>query len=58
LPNPAALAEVKERIKQAGVEYKEKEGVVFLRDPARNGVVLTTDQDAETIAVLAEFAQS
>lgn len=57
LPDQAALTRASERIKSAGAEYKEKEGVVFLRDPAGNGVVLAAGQDAETITTLAEFAR-
>ncbi|MBI1877710.1 MAG: VOC family protein [Chloroflexi bacterium] len=55
LPDAAALKEVIERIENAEVDFKEKDGVVFLRDPSKNGVVLATRQDAETIA---EFAGS
>lgn len=50
LPDAKALAAVVERIEQAGVAFKEKEGIVFLRDPAQNGVVLSTGQAAEVVA--------
>lgn len=55
LPDSAALAAVVERIQQAGLAFQEKDGVVFLRDPARNGVVLSVGQDAKTIT---DFARS
>lgn len=58
LPDQAALTQVIEWIKSAGVEYKKKEGVVCLRDPAGNGVVLATGQEAKTITAWAEFARS
>jgi catechol 2,3-dioxygenase len=53
LPDAAALAAVVERIQRAGVDIKEKEGVIFLRDPARNGVVLATRQSGQMVATLA-----
>jgi catechol 2,3-dioxygenase len=56
LPNPAALAEVKDRIEQAKVEYKEKDALIFLRDPARNGVVLTGAQSSAFIVAFAANA--
>ncbi|MCK6626032.1 MAG: VOC family protein [Anaerolineae bacterium] len=49
LPEASALAAVVERIQQAGLAFQEKDGVVFLRDPAQNGVVLATCQGAGTI---------
>ncbi|NJN97192.1 MAG: VOC family protein [Anaerolineales bacterium] len=57
LPDSAALAAVVERIQQTGLAFQEKDGVVFLRDPAQNGVVLATGQEAGTI-VAVEIARS
>ena len=53
LPDAAALAAVVESIEHAGVAFKEKDDVIFVRDPAQNGIVLTAGQDAEKIATLA-----
>jgi catechol 2,3-dioxygenase len=50
LPDAAALEAVSRRIEQAGVNFKEKDGVIFLRDPAQNGLVLSAGQQAETVA--------
>lgn len=50
LPDQAALAVVVKRIEEAGVTFQEKDGVIFLRDPAQNGVVLSAGQEAETVA--------
>lgn len=49
LPDSAALAVVVARIQEAGLAFQEKDGVVFLHDPAQNGVVLATGQDTGTI---------
>lgn len=56
LPDSAALTEVVERIQQARLAFQEKDGVVFLRDPAQNGVVLNVGQEAVTI-VAADFGR-
>jgi catechol 2,3-dioxygenase len=53
LPDAAALAAVFESIEHAGVAFKERDGVIFLRDPSHNGIVLSAGQDAEKIATLA-----
>jgi len=58
LPDAAALGAVVERIQQAGLAFQEKDGVIFLRDPAQNGVVLNVGQDANTITALVDFARS
>lgn len=58
LPDSAALAAVVERIQEAGLAFQEKDNVVFLRDPAQNGVVLNVGQDAKTITALVEIARS
>ncbi len=58
LPDSAALAEVVERVQQAGLAFQEKDGVVFLNDPAQNGVVLNVGQNAKTITALVDFARS
>jgi catechol 2,3-dioxygenase len=50
LPNAGALADVVGRVEQAGIAFKEQNGIVFLRDPAQNGVVLSAGQDSEVIA--------
>jgi catechol 2,3-dioxygenase len=50
LPDEPALAVVVERIKGAGVTFREKDEVIFLRDPAQNGVVLSAGQEAEVVA--------
>jgi catechol 2,3-dioxygenase len=53
LPDVAALAAVLESIERAGVDFQEKDGIIFLRDPAQNGVVLSVGVGAERIAELA-----
>jgi catechol 2,3-dioxygenase len=53
LPDPAALAEVVKRLDQAKLTYRPSDSIVFLRDPARNGVVLTSDQPSAAIAAVA-----
>jgi catechol 2,3-dioxygenase len=50
LPDEPALAAVVKRIEEAGVTFQEKDGVIFLRDPAQNGVVLSAGQEVETVA--------
>jgi catechol 2,3-dioxygenase len=50
LPDAAALAAVVERIEQTGVAFQEKDEVVFLRDSAQNGVVLSVGRETERIA--------
>ena len=52
LPDAAALAAVVESIEHAGAAFKEKDGVIFLRDPAQNGIVLSAGADSEVIAGL------
>jgi catechol 2,3-dioxygenase len=52
LPDAAALAAVVESIEHAGVAFKERDGVIFLRDPSHNGIVLSAGQDAETVAAV------
>ena len=42
LPDQAALDLVLERVREAGVPTEQTEAGVLLRDPSRNGVVLTT----------------
>lgn len=59
LPDASALAVVVERVEQAGAAFQEKDGIVFLRDPAQNGLVLSTGQAAEVVAAkVAEMAVS
>lgn len=55
LPDAAALAAVVKHIEQGGVTFNQKDGLIFLRDPAKNGVILTAGVDSETVA---EFALS
>lgn len=50
LPTETALAEVVERIEQAGLTFQHRDQIVFLRDPSRNGVVLSAGQSPEAIA--------
>lgn len=54
LPDSAALGAVVERIQQAGLAFQQKDGLVFLRDPAQNGVVLSVGRDAGTIVTTVE----
>lgn len=59
LPDAAALTAEVERIEGAGVAFREKDGIVFLRDPAQNGVVLSVGREPEAIAAaVGEFARS
>jgi catechol 2,3-dioxygenase len=50
LPNQVELNQVVERLEQAQLTYRQQGDIVFVRDPAGNGIVLTTDQPAEAIA--------
>jgi catechol 2,3-dioxygenase len=52
LPDAAALATVVESIERAGVAFQEKDGVILLRDPAQNGVVLSVGVEVERIAAV------
>jgi catechol 2,3-dioxygenase len=53
LPNQAELDRVAERIKQAGIEVKEREGALLVHDPSRNGLVLVAGHRPEVVAELA-----
>jgi catechol 2,3-dioxygenase len=44
LPDTAALEEVADRIRQAGLPLEERPDGLFVRDPAQNGILLTTSQ--------------
>ncbi|WP_455382576.1 VOC family protein [Salinispira pacifica] len=41
LPDRESLAEVRARIEAAGIDHEERAEGLFLRDPSRNGMVLT-----------------
>lgn len=41
LPNLAELGKVAERVRQAGLQIEERDEGLFVRDPSRNGVMLT-----------------
>jgi catechol 2,3-dioxygenase len=42
LPNQAELKRVADRLRQAGVNLRETEAGILVRDPSQNGVMLTT----------------
>ena len=44
LPNQTALAQVLERVREAGLPTEATEAGVLLRDPSQNGVVLSAEQ--------------
>ncbi len=46
LPNLAELGKVAERVRQAGLQIEEREEGLFVRDPSRNGVMLTARETA------------
>ncbi|NIS83508.1 MAG: glyoxalase [Anaerolineales bacterium] len=47
LPNPTELEHVVGRIRRAGIDTEETEGGILVRDPSRNGVLLTTRGDED-----------
>lgn len=52
LPDQAELDRVAGRIKQAGIEVKEKEAALFVRDPSHNGMILVGGPMSEVPAEL------
>ncbi len=44
LPDPAALDRVLERVREAGLPTEQTDAGLFLRDPSRNGIVLTAEK--------------
>jgi hypothetical protein len=42
LPNLAELGKVADWVRNAGLTLEEREAGLFVRDPSRNGVMLTT----------------
>ncbi len=50
LPHADALTAEVKQLESAGIDFKEKNGIVFLRDPSGNGLVLTTHREAEGVA--------
>ena len=46
LPNLAELGKVAERMRQAGILIEERDEGLFVRDPSRNGVMLTAREAA------------
>lgn len=43
LPNQAELERVRERLEEAGVEFKAQDGGLSLQDPSGNGILLISD---------------
>jgi catechol 2,3-dioxygenase len=45
LSNTAEVGQVADRIRQAGLPLEERPDGLFVRDPAQNGILLTTEQE-------------
>ncbi len=45
LPDQVALAQVLQRVREAGLRTEPTDAGLLLRDPSQNGLVLTTEQD-------------
>jgi catechol 2,3-dioxygenase len=43
LPTPGAVAAVVERLREANVDFAERDNAVYLRDPSQNGIVLVVE---------------
>lgn len=46
LPNLAELGKLAERVRQAGLQIEERDEGLFVRDPSRNGLMLTARETA------------